>query len=111
MSLTVVFQITGQESGEKVVFFPNPFNGLNAIVIAGWRRHCDFYQPSMFHLNFRREITLWLMQQRSQERGVTAIGVAKAGAQGARAPPIKIPLTTKSYDNISWRCLVAVFFQ
>ena len=30
---------------------------------------------------------------------------------GARAPPIKIPLTTKSCDNIAWRCLVAVFFQ
>ena len=41
-----------------------------------------------------------------------AIGVAKGGgAQGARAPPIKIPLTTKSYDNIAWRCLVAVFFS
>ena len=37
------------------------------------------------------------------------IGVARGGAQGA--PPIKIPLTTKSYDNIAWRCLVAVFFQ
>ena len=33
-------------------------------------------------------------------------------SQGARPPPpIKIPLTTKSYDNIAWRCLVAVFFQ
>ena len=40
-----------------------------------------------------------------------AIGVAKGGGPGGRAPPpIKIPLTTKSYDNIAWRCLVAVFF-
>ena len=40
------------------------------------------------------------------------IGVAKGGGgQGSRAPPVKIPLTTKSYDNIAWRCLVAVFFQ
>ena len=70
MSLTVVFQITGQESGEKVVFFPNPFNGLNTSVIAGWRRHCGLYQPSMCHLNFHREITMWLMQERSQERGL-----------------------------------------
>ena len=30
---------------------------------------------------------------------------------GAAPPPIKIPLTTKSYDNIAWRCLVAVFFS
>ena len=29
------------------------------------------------------------------------IGVARGGAQGARAPPIKTPLTTKSYDNIA----------
>ena len=43
--------------------------------------------------------------------GLVPIGVARGGAQGARAPPIKIPLTTKSYDNIAWRCLVAVFFQ
>ena len=32
--------------------------------------------------------------------GVYPIGVARGG-QGARAPPIKIPLTTKSYDNIT----------
>ena len=30
------------------------------------------------------------------------IGVARGGAQGARPPPpIKTPLTTKSYDNIA----------
>ena len=41
------------------------------------------------------------------------IGVARGGGQGARPspPPIKIPLTTKSYDNIAWRYLVAVFFS
>ena len=25
--------------------------------------------------------------------------------------PIKIPQTTKSYDNVAWRCLFAVFFS
>ena len=41
----------------------------------------------------------------------TGIGVARGGARGPGPPPIKIPLTTKSYDNVAWRCLVAVFFQ
>ena len=36
---------------------------------------------------------------------------SQGGARGPGPPPIKIPLTTKSYDNIAWRCLVAVFFQ
>ena len=40
--------------------------------------------------------------RRSQGRG---------GPRGPGPPPIKIPLTTKSYDNIAWQCLVAVFFQ
>ena len=39
------------------------------------------------------------------------IGVARGRARGPGPPPIKIPLTTKSYDNIAWRCSVAVFFQ
>ena len=38
------------------------------------------------------------------------LGVARGGPGGPGPPPIKIPLTTKSYDNIAWRCLVAVFF-
>ena len=33
------------------------------------------------------------------------------GPGGPGPPPIKITLTTKSYDNIAWRCLVAVFFS
>ena len=49
-------------------------------------------------------------------RGVRYIGVARGGQGRSRGPgppppPIKIPLTTKSYDNIAWRCLVAVFFS
>ena len=39
------------------------------------------------------------------------IGVARGGGMGPGPPPIKIPLTAKSYDNIAWRCLVAVFFS
>ena len=42
---------------------------------------------------------------------MNTIGVARGGGPGGPGPPIKIPLTTKSYDNIAWRCLVAVFFS
>ena len=43
---------------------------------------------------------------------VVGIGVARRGEpRGPGPPPIKIPLMTKSYDNIAWRCLVAVFFS
>ena len=50
-------------------------------------------------------------ERSSSPTSVRPIGVAR-GAQGARPPPpIQIPLTTKSYDNIAWRCLVAVFFS
>ena len=36
---------------------------------------------------------------------------SQGGPRGPGPPPIKIPLTTKSYDNIAWRCLAAVFCQ
>ena len=36
---------------------------------------------------------------------------SQGGAQGARAPLNQNTTNDKSYDNIAWRCLVAVFFQ
>ena len=61
------------------------------------------YKNNLLLRSFKAKFRLkdvWLEYRRSQ-----------GGAQGARAPPIKIPLTTKSYDNIAGLCLVAVFFS
>ena len=52
-----------------------------------------------FNLTYLTEVTY-----------ISSIGVARGGPGGPGPPPIKIPLTTNSYDNIAWRCLVAVFF-
>ena len=49
-------------------------------------------------------------ERSSSPTSVGPIGVARGGP-GGPPPPIKIPLTRKSYDNIAWRCLVAVFFS
>ena len=51
----------------------------------------------------RKKIELKYDHRRSRGGG--------GGPRGPGPPPIKIPLTTKSYDNIAWRCLVAVFFS
>ena len=62
--------------GEKERYYSPIAHVLNTSVIAAWRIPSKLHQLSMFHLNFRREITLYLMKSaraaRPQIRGPQA---------------------------------------
>ena len=79
--------------------------------IAKWahlKKLFDLEQGSILKLSDLNKVSV---APKPFEQQRVSIGVTRGGPRGPGPPPIKIPLTTKSYDNIAWRCLVAVFFQ